>query len=115
MQDIFSKILELTNYQGDREAWVEEAFMAINLNAFNVLIQSLPSEKQTEIQERLKKDIQNAPQILSEFVSTEQIKEAVELESEEFMKKYLEKVFPTLPPGQKKAIEDFFNSTSSEN
>lgn len=115
MKDTLSKILELINYQGDREKWLKEAIGILNLNTFSTLVLSLSEDEQKEIQEELKNGdaIQNAPQVLTKRFSQDQIEAEYEKQSEKFIGKYLESVFPTLPEDKQKAIEAFFNSSQT--
>jgi len=114
MKDTLAKILELTHYEGDREKWLTEAIGILNLNTFSALVLSLPEEEQKELQEELKNGdaIQNAPRLLSEYFPQDQIEVEYEKQSEVFMSKYVENVFPTLPADQQKAVEDYFNSAA---
>lgn len=114
MKDYLLKILELSNFEGNKEEWVNEAIGGINLNIIGHLLSSLDSEKQKKVEDKLKGAdvVQQLPQVLSEFFTQEQMEAQIQKSSGEFIEKYLESIFPNLPPDQQKAVEDYFNSAT---
>lgn len=91
-QNILLKILEIINYGGDKEAFINEFLRNVELKSLAVLVQSLPNEKQTEIRTKIYNDINNGNKvltILNSYFTNEQMQEEIRKSSITAMEKYI--------------------------
>jgi ABC-type transporter MlaC component len=110
-REILLKILEIIGFEDDKEAFVDEFLKNIQLQAVADLIQTLPTERQTEIKDQLAKNSNNPAgiaSILNQHFTQTQVGEALQLAAKKAMTGYLEAIKPTLSPAQKEGLVDLF-------
>jgi hypothetical protein len=106
-RDILLKILEAIDYRDSREAFVDEFLRNIRLQSVVNLIQSLPAEKQTAVNQQLSHH-QNVPEkiasLLKDYFSQQELDQALETAAKQAVTEYIQAITPTLSLNQKEKL-----------
>ncbi|OGC59845.1 hypothetical protein A3A70_03015 [candidate division WWE3 bacterium RIFCSPLOWO2_01_FULL_42_11] len=100
-------ILDVIDYDGDKEAFAEELLTLVQKQALADLLTTLPVEKQDLISKEASDDENGLSKLDSHF-NTDQKAEAIKKASESVMKQYLEEITPTLSDSQLTNLESLF-------
>lgn len=113
-KQIISHILQLIDYQENREV---AANMFITLcwgKTVSLLLESLPTEKKDHYMSEIKRlkdtDIDGAQNITKRYFTQEQIAHALQKASKEETRIFLEAIIPTLTKEQKEKLSQYLQS-----
>src|SRR3989344_9520045 len=107
-------ILDVINYDGDKEAFAEELLTLIQKQALADLLTTLPAEKQDLISKEVSEDEDNLS-VLNKHFSEDQKVEAIKKTSESVMRQYLEELTPALSDSELTNLEALFTPQSDNN
>lgn len=99
-KDALSDLLEIINYQGDREKFVDEFLNLNQKEALVNLIEKLPEETKMELENS------SDPLLLEKYISKEEIAEEYTKVSAKALAKFIEAVSSTLNDTQKDKISN---------
>lgn len=110
--EILLRILEIVDYQDDKDKFVESFLKNITGQTFFDLVKTLPDDKQKGIE---LKEGQSAFEALRKSFSEEQIQEAEKNASSTATQKFLEEIYPSLSEVQKGRLENFLKEVKQAN
>lgn len=99
IKTLLTQILGVINYEDDKDEFINKYINIINNQTFFNLIQSLPQDKQEEIENKLtqaKDDKEKTQEVFKEYFSVEQIEKSIKNSSKDIMTKYLGAISNTL-------------------
>lgn len=110
-KEIILKVLEIINYQDDKEKFANEFLGLILQNSINNLAEKLPQDKLDQLRQRLSlSKPEKLETLLNDYFSSEELNDSVKKVSENMFKEYLEEVSPTLDEAQKENLQKYLNS-----
>ena len=104
--EIIIKILDATDYDGDKEDFLADFMRVISSQALVALVTTLPSDKQLEADKKIAEaeGQENFSKAVGEYFSTEQVSAAVDEASQKAIAEWLRSLNDTLTPDQRQNI-----------
>lgn len=110
---ILFQILDIIGYTDDKESFADKFIKSIYLQSFNDLFQTLPPEKQSEIQKQITEKSENPEKVietLKGYFSETQIQEAIKNAAYEGLTQYINAIKDTLSADQKRDLGQAFQN-----
>ena len=114
-KDILLKVLEAIGYSDNKEVFIEDFVKNIDMQAVADLIESMPSDKQSEIKQKLieaQNDQIKSSDLLKAYFTEGQMQEALKNSSKNMMEEWIKTITPTLSQAQKKNLSALFQQLS---
>jgi spermidine/putrescine-binding protein len=105
------KILDTIGYADDRENFSDEFIKNTNLQSLSNLIQTLPSDKQDEVKQKLTENSNNpevVTSILTKYFSQPEIQQSLQKAAQDMMSDYLQSINNSLSIEQKDNLTKVF-------
>lgn len=111
-----SNFLDTINYPDNKEEFTNKLITAIYLDAIDEFLKTLPLEKQTEIQDKLK--TATTSEVIQEVVNTSfdqtLFQQTLQKSSQTVFSDYLQTIEDTLSEEQKTKLQQYFSSQTSQ-
>ncbi len=111
-ETILLKILDVIGYSGDKEKFSTEFLENVNMQSISDLINSLSSDKQQEIKQKislLQNDPKAAGDIIKTYFAEQQLNEALQNSFMNAVTEYIDTIEPTLSDSQKQNLASYFS------
>lgn len=105
------KILEIIDYQDNKEKFVEEFLKNLQLQSFLDLMQALPEDKRPEIEKQLQNASNNPGELASKiktYFNEEQLKKSLENTTKNALANYIQAIQSSLSVMQKDNLAKLF-------
>ena len=115
-QDLLLKILNIIGYSDDKQKFINQFMLNINMQALLDLISTLSTDKQEEIKTILARSANHPDKItraISAYFSQTQMQQAFEATSKKTFKEYIESIDHTLSVHQKQELAKIFQKLPS--
>lgn len=109
---IIADLLNVIDYDGDREKFTREFLELCSKEALINYIQTLPEAKQTELKDASEAG-KDPKDILNDFLSDKEFGEAISNASESVFSDYLKTITPSLSQDQKNKLNSYLSSDLS--
>lgn len=110
-KDILLNILEVIDYQGDRNNFADKFLDLIFRQAILKEIENLPEDKKHNFDRELKdKDLDKSMQVILNYVQKEDFEKSVERIATEMFIDYIQKILPTLDEVRKNKLQTLLNT-----
>lgn len=111
-KDIIIKVLDIINYQKDKESYAKEFLGFCYQKAFLSYLETLPEEKQKELQQQLPEGSspEKVKELLSGLVSTQEYEQSLEKAIKEVFDDYLKEIMPSLSEDQITNLQAYLSS-----
>ena len=114
-RQLIVKILEVIDYSGNKEKFVEDFIVTTYFETLTTLAESLPEEKQEKLVERsaqIQNDQENVTQVLKEYFTEEQIRGAFQETGINAIKRLLDSLKSSLSDEQKQKMIEVMTQNS---
>lgn len=114
-KQIILKILEIIDYQDDKEKFTRDFLEAIHKKTISHLVGSLNEEQKISLEEKLSGVVRSPEEIskvLFEFITEDQYQMIAKKVSGEIMRNYLETIAPSLSEDQTRKLDQYFLATA---
>ncbi len=108
---IIKRVLEIIDYQGDKELLTKNLMEACQVQAVKRLVDRLPEDKKAQFEDA-GSDPSPLAESLRQTFSEEETKEALRKASEKVFADYLNTLIPTLSESQKSSLDSYLNTLS---
>ncbi len=109
-REILLKILEILEYEDDREAFVNAFLVNIQLQALNILLAGVSSEKKIKIEKEITSDSPDKYQVLQNHFTQEQIEKALNESADISVREYIESIDEKLTDDQQQGLVVYIES-----
>src|SRR5947209_1050047 len=105
-RDIILQVLTLIGFEGNKEAYAHKFLQTCEQQALFDLLESLSEEKQAELKQKLagEKDQEKAKDILSQYVTSDEYREALKQASQTMFIEFIQTITPTLSSSQNEKL-----------
>ncbi len=110
-KQIILQVLDRIGFEDDKEKFANDFLLLCFQQALGNLAKELPSDKQTELTQRMSLISENqVEQLLLEYFPKEKLEEAVKQSSGTLFEEYLQTIIPTLNPDQQEKLGSFLST-----
>lgn len=113
---ILLDILNIVDYEGDREEFVKHSTIIITADIIEQLMQQLPADQREVFETNIESALSNAEnmdQLLNTYFERAIIEDVSKIALENFFKDYYTTVSPTLTEDQRTALAEYLHRFSS--